>query len=143
MARRRCPTAAAASSRESSGSSSRFHATSAKPHAWSPSGDEIPADGGEAPKLAKLKYQAYREAIDELLENRQSRARHGYLPVVTLVLRRRCKPFRSRVRYSRSGSPSTVQRRSRRRSCLGKSVRAWIVQRLSHIRKSPGFHTCS
>ena len=45
--------------------------------------------------------------------------------------------------HSRIGSPSTVQRRSSRRSSFGKSVRAWMVQRLSHIRKSPSCQTCS
>src|SRR5262249_56362764 len=51
-----------------------------------------------------------------------------------------CRHGRS---YSCSGSPSTVQRRRSRRSSFGKSVRAWMVQRLSHIRKSPSFQTCS
>ena len=54
----------------------------------------------------------------------------------------RVKPS-SRGDHSRIGSPSTVQRRSSRRSSFGKSVRAWMVQRLSHIRKSPSCQTCS
>src|SRR5580704_9089347 len=68
------------------------------------------------------------EVADEFFENRQTlrgKIRHG------------------RFLHSNSGSPSTVQRRSSRRSSFGKSVRAWMVQRLSHIRKSPSCQTCS
>ena len=45
--------------------------------------------------------------------------------------------------HSLSGSPSTVQRRRSRRSCLGKLVLAWVVQRLSHMTKSSSRQTCS
>src|SRR5687768_4930202 len=40
-------------------------------------------------------------------------------------------------------SPRIATRRIRRRSLLLKSVRAWSVQRLSHISTSPTRQTCS
>ena len=40
-------------------------------------------------------------------------------------------------------TPSTIVRRSMRGSPAGKSLRAWVMLRLSIITRSPAFHLCS